>query len=50
MEAFYCSKNIKTLHGARFEYFEQLSLLGRLQILNRIYVINSGTYCNLIIL
>jgi hypothetical protein len=30
-----------------FEYFEQLSPLGRVQILNRIHVINNGTEFNL---
>jgi hypothetical protein len=48
-EAFLCSKNIQTLYAARFQYFQQLSQLGRLQSLNRIYVINSGTYFNLIL-
>jgi hypothetical protein len=28
------------------EYYEQLSQLGRLQILNRIYAIISGAGCN----
>jgi hypothetical protein len=28
MEAFPCSNNTQTLHGARFEHFEQLSQLG----------------------
>jgi hypothetical protein len=46
-EAFMYSKNVQTLHAARFEYFEQLSQLGRLQVLNRIHVINSGTQFNL---
>jgi hypothetical protein len=46
-EGFLCSKNIQTLHAARFEYFEHLSPLGQLQILNIIYVINSGTQFNL---
>jgi hypothetical protein len=46
-EAFPCSKNIKTLHDAKFEYFEQLYPLRRLQILNKIHVINSGTEFNL---
>jgi hypothetical protein len=40
-------KDIPTLHEARFECFEQLSPLGRLQILNIIHVINSGTEFNL---
>jgi hypothetical protein len=31
-------KNIQTLHGAIFEYFEQISQVGQLQILNRIHV------------
>jgi hypothetical protein len=47
MEAFPCLKNIQSLHSARFEYFEQLSQLGRLQILNRIHVVNFGTQFNL---
>jgi hypothetical protein len=46
-EAFPCPKNIKTLYMARLEYFEQLSQLGRVQILNRNHVINSGTEFNL---
>jgi hypothetical protein len=29
-----CSKNIQILHGDRFEDYDQLSLLGGLQILN----------------
>jgi hypothetical protein len=36
-ETFPCSKNL-----IRIEYFEQLSQLGRLQILIRIHAINSG--------
>jgi hypothetical protein len=44
---FRAPKNIQTLHAARFEYFEQLSALGRLQILNSIHGINSGTEFNL---
>jgi hypothetical protein len=47
---FPCSKNIQTFHGAIFEYSEQLPLLGSLQILNRIHVINSGTNSNLSLL
>jgi hypothetical protein len=47
IEAFMCSKNIQTLNEAIFEYFKQISQLGQLQILNRIYVINSGTKFNL---
>jgi hypothetical protein len=47
METFPSSKNIQTLHGAIFKYFEQLSQLGKLQILNRIHVINSRTDSNL---
>jgi hypothetical protein len=47
MEDFHCSKNIQTFHGTRFEYFEQHSKLGWLQILNRIHDKNSGTYFNL---
>jgi hypothetical protein len=42
-----CSKNIQDRHGAIFEYSEQLSQLGRLEILNIIHVINSGIDCNL---
>jgi hypothetical protein len=42
-EALLCSKNIQTLHAARIEYCEQLSSVGRFQILNRIHVINFGT-------
>jgi hypothetical protein len=34
-------------HEARFEYFEQVSQLGRLQVLNRIHGINSGIVFNL---
>jgi hypothetical protein len=30
MKALCCSKNIQTLHGDRFEYYEQVSQLGRL--------------------
>jgi hypothetical protein len=41
------SKNTETLHGARLEYCEQLSQLGLLEILNKIYAIISGTGCNL---
>jgi hypothetical protein len=36
------SKNTRTLHGARFEYFEQLYRLGRPQIHNSIHDINFG--------
>jgi hypothetical protein len=46
MEAFSWTKNIPILHGAIFEYLEQLSQLGQLQILNRIHAINSGTDFN----
>jgi hypothetical protein len=46
-EAFPYSKNIHSLHAAIFEYLEQLSQLGQLQILNRTHVINSGTQFNL---
>jgi hypothetical protein len=37
-----CSINIQTLHVDSFEYFEQPSTLGRLQIINQIHAINSG--------
>jgi hypothetical protein len=47
MEVFPYSKIIQVLHGARLKYYEQLSKLGRLQILNKILVINSGTDYNL---
>jgi hypothetical protein len=47
MQAFSYSKIIQIFHDARFEYFEQLSQLGRLQILNIIYEINYGTEFNL---
>jgi hypothetical protein len=47
MEAFLFSKKFQTLHGARIEYFEQLSQLDQLQNPNRIHVINSRTYSNL---
>jgi hypothetical protein len=47
MEVFPCSKNIKTLHIAIFEHSKQLSPLGRLQIINKFQVINSGTDYNL---
>jgi hypothetical protein len=47
MEAFLCSKKFQTLHGARIEYFEQLSQFDQLQNPNRIHVINSRTYSNL---
>jgi hypothetical protein len=47
MKALSCSKYIQTLYAARFQYFEQLSKLGQLQIRNRIHVINSGTQINL---
>jgi hypothetical protein len=40
-------KMVQSLHVARFEYFEQLSPLGWLQILNRINVINSWAEINL---
>jgi hypothetical protein len=33
-------QNIKTLHGDKITYFEELSKLGRLQILNKIHAIN----------
>jgi hypothetical protein len=46
-ETFAWTKNIKTFHATRFEYFQQLFQLGRLQILNKIHVINSGTEFNL---
>jgi hypothetical protein len=36
------SKNTKNLHGAIFEYFEQLYKLGKLQIPNSIHDINFG--------
>jgi hypothetical protein len=36
-------QNTQTLHERRFEYFEQLSQLGRPQIPNIIHVINFGT-------
>jgi hypothetical protein len=50
MEAFSCSKNIQILHGARFVYYEQLSQLGQLQILNRTHGMNSEIefYLNLL--
>jgi hypothetical protein len=47
MKAFPLSKNIQILYGRVFEYSEQLSQLGRHQVLDRIYVINSGTDSNL---
>jgi hypothetical protein len=43
-------KNIQTLHAAIFEYFEQLSQLGHLQIPNRIHVKKFGTDSNLNVL
>jgi hypothetical protein len=46
-EAFLSRKNIKTLHAAIFEFFEQCSPLDRLQILDIIHIINSGTEINL---
>jgi hypothetical protein len=49
-ESFPCSINTQTLYDARFEYFEQLSKLGQLQIPNIIHVINFGTDSNLNIL
>jgi hypothetical protein len=42
-EAFPSSKNMQTLQTAIFEYVEELSPLGQLQIPNKIVVINSGT-------
>jgi hypothetical protein len=45
--AFAWFKNIQTLHVFRFEYFEQLSKLGELQIPNRIHVIKFGIDSNL---
>jgi hypothetical protein len=47
MEVFPCSKNILILLGARFEYYDQLSKLGRHQNLNRTHSINSGIELNL---
>jgi hypothetical protein len=44
---FHCSKNSQTFHDARFQYYEQLSQLGQLQIAKRIHVINLRTYSNL---
>jgi hypothetical protein len=49
-ETFYYPKNPQTLHEARFEYFKQHSQLVRLQIPNKIHVINFGTNSNLNIL
>jgi hypothetical protein len=46
-DVFPCSKNIQTLHEDIFEYFEQLSQLGRLQIPNQIHAIYFGTDSNL---
>jgi hypothetical protein len=46
-EAFPCPKNIQIFHRTRFNYFDHLSRLGRLQILNAIHGINSGTEFNL---
>jgi hypothetical protein len=43
MKAILMSKNIQTWHGSRVDHYEQLFLLGRLPILNRLQVINSGT-------
>jgi hypothetical protein len=42
MDAFLYSKNTQTLHEDIFEYWEQLSQLGPLQIRNRIHAINFG--------
>jgi hypothetical protein len=39
MRALLMSKNTQTWHGARFEYFEQLSQSGWLQIPNKIHII-----------
>jgi hypothetical protein len=47
MKAFPLSKNIQILYGRVFEYSEQLSQLGQHQVLDKIYVINSGTDSNL---
>jgi hypothetical protein len=47
VEGFPCSKNIQILDGATFEYYEELSQLGQLLILNIIHGINSRTKLNL---
>jgi hypothetical protein len=46
-KVFRMSNNIQTLYGNRFEYFEQLYKLGRLQIPNIIHVIMFGINSNL---
>jgi hypothetical protein len=45
--AFPCFKNIEILHRARFEHSDQVSQLYRLQILNKMHVINYGIELNL---
>jgi hypothetical protein len=40
-------KKVQTLHDAKFETYEQLSLLAQFQITNKFHVINFGTNSNL---
>jgi hypothetical protein len=40
-------KKVQTLHDAKFETYEQLSLLAQFQITNKFHVINFGTNFNL---
>jgi hypothetical protein len=47
MEAFLYSKNIQILYAAILDYFQQLSQLGRLQIINIIDAINFRKEFNL---
>jgi hypothetical protein len=41
------SKNVQTLHGARFEHDEQLSPLTQVKIATGCHAINFGTLSNL---